>query len=72
MTQCNRILDHLQRNGSITTMGAYKRYGITRLSGRIWDLRKAGHKITSTITEGVNREGDKTYFSTCRLEATHD
>ena len=68
MTQCNRMLDHLQRNGSITTMEAYERYGITRLSGRIWDLRKAGHAITSTTTEGVNRYGEKTRYTNYKLE----
>ncbi len=70
MTQCNRILDHLQRNGSITTMEAYERYGITRLSGRIWDLRHAGHRITSVTTEGVNRYGEPVRFTTYRMEVT--
>ena len=70
MTQCNRILDHLQRNGSITTMEAYERYGITRLSGRIWDLRKAGHAITSTTTEGANRYGEPVHYTTYRMEVT--
>lgn len=68
MTQCNRVLDHLRRYGSITTKEAFELYGITRLSGRIFDLRHAGHNISSTTAEGENRYGDKTYFSTYRLE----
>ena len=68
MTQCERILRHLQDHGQITTMDAFADYGITRLSGRIFDLRKAGHNITSTTTEGKNRYGETVYFTTYRLE----
>lgn len=49
-------------------MEAYERYGITRLSGRIWDLRHRGYDIRSTTTAGVNRHGEKVYFTTYRLE----
>ena len=69
MTQCNRILDHLQRNGSITAKEAFELYGITRLSGRMWDLRRAGYKIISVATEGVNRYGEPVRFTTYRMEA---
>ena len=68
MTQCDRILRHLQDYGQITTMDAFMDYGITRLSGRIWDLRKAGHNITSTTTAGRNRYGEATHYTTYRLE----
>ncbi len=56
-TQNEMILHHLKEHGSITTIEAFTLYGITRLSGRIWELRK-NHNI-----EGVketNRNG-KTY-----------
>lgn len=68
MTQCDRILRHLEDFGKITTMEAFEDYGITRLSGRIWDLRKAGHNITSTTTSGVNRYGEITHYTMYRLE----
>lgn len=69
MTQCERILRHLQDYGQITTMEAFNEYGITRLSGRIYDLKADGYKISSTITSGKNRYGDTTHFTTYRLEA---
>lgn len=69
MTQCDRILRHLEDFGQITTMDAFHDYGITRLSGRIFDLRKAGYDISSTTTEGLNRYGETTHFTTYSLEA---
>lgn len=46
--QCQCILTHLMQFGSITTWEAIQQYGITRLSGRIFDLRKAGYNIITT------------------------
>ena len=56
-TQKEQVLNHLKKNGSITTMVAFNRYQITRLSARIWELRKDGYEIT---TENEARKG-KTY-----------
>lgn len=56
-TQKEQVLNHLKKNGSITTMVAFNRYSITRLSARIWELRKDGYEIT---TENETRKG-KTY-----------
>lgn len=68
MTQCDRVLRHLEDYGQITTMEAFQDYGITRLSGRIWDLRQAGHPITSTVTAGKNRYGETVHYTTYKLE----
>ena len=57
MTQCERVLRHLQEYGSIT-----------RLSGRIYDLRDQGVRIKSSDTTGKNRYGETTHFTTYRLE----
>ena len=46
-TQNEMILHHIKVHGSITTMEAFQLYGVTRLSGRIWELRK-NHNIIST------------------------
>lgn len=43
MTQCEAVLKYMKDNGKITTMDAYE-CGITRLSARIWDLKKKGVK----------------------------
>ena len=45
MTQCELIMDYIKSNGSITSMEAFSKLGVTRLSARIFDLRKAGENI---------------------------
>lgn len=45
MRQVDMILEHLETKGPITQLEALKLYGCGRLSGRIWDLRHAGHPI---------------------------
>lgn len=47
MTQCDRILNHLKRFGSITQLEAVEEYGCYRLSARIADLKAKGYKIVS-------------------------
>lgn len=41
MTQCDRILRHLESGGSLTAAQAMQEYGIYRLASRINDLKKA-------------------------------
>lgn len=38
MTQTERIRRHLETYGSISSLEAFREYGCTRLSARIWDL----------------------------------
>lgn len=71
MTQCDRILRHLEDYGSITSLEAIQEYGILRLASRINDLRRAGHRITSGTMAGKNRYGETTYYSIYRLESKH-
>ena len=44
-TQKSTILKHLKKSGSITTMTAFSKYGITRLSEYIRILRSEKHNI---------------------------
>lgn len=55
-TQNARILAHLQRGKTITPIDALKIAGSWRLSGRILELRQAGHPI---ITEWEQRGGKR-------------
>lgn len=57
MTQCEKIIDYMMRNGGITSMEAFRKLKITRLSGRIYDLREQGYNITS---EPVVKKNKKT------------
>ena len=61
-SQFTMVLKHLKYKGSITSMEAIKLYSITRLSGRIYELRNAGYDITSVPVESINIFGKKTEF----------
>lgn len=56
-TQKNLILRHMRRYGWITTLIAFRRYQITRLSERIRELIDDGHLINRPL---ITRNG-KTY-----------
>ena len=49
-SQESKVLEHLKKYKSITSMDAFRLYEITRLSAVVFDLRKHGHKII-TIPE---------------------
>ncbi len=47
MTQCEKIIEHIQKNGSITQREAYIDYSIQSFTRRIADLRADGYDIYS-------------------------
>lgn len=55
-TQCNRILAHMQKGLSITSLEALNLFGCMRLASRIHDLRERGENI---IVERVNLPNGK-------------
>ena len=63
MTQCERILRHLQDYGSITQAEAVTEYGCYRLGARSWDLKAQGVPIKSETVTGKNRYGERTCFA---------
>lgn len=56
-TQKQVILDHLTNVGSITSKDAIDKYGITRLSDRIFQLRNSGVGIVTTMVSVDTRYG---------------
>jgi len=64
-TQNKVILEALRRRGQITAQDAL-RMGITRLSARIWDLRRDGHCIAAERKKITSRWGVST-VATYRL-----
>ena len=58
MTQKEQVLAHLKKHGSITSWDAIIEYGITRLSGVIYKLKKDGYKITTKTI--VKKKGERT------------
>ena len=56
----DKILKYLKTHKrGITTLQAVNLFGETRLSGRIYDLRRDGHVIDSEWVEVMNRDGKK-------------
>lgn len=49
VSQCKKIYKHMLKKGSISQMEATELYRITRLAGRIADLKKAGHNIQTEM-----------------------
>ena len=70
MTQNEMILQHLKEKGSITSAEAFTLYGVTRLSARIYDLRRYRHCIRNDLQEKENRFGKKVWFDRYILEET--
>lgn len=63
-TQCQMVIDHMNRNGSITSIEAMKKYGITRLGSVIHILRrKEDYNILSKNETSKNRYGRKVTYS---------
>lgn len=71
-TQEQMVLDHLQTFGYITSIEAIYNYGITRLSARIFNLRKDGHKIKTDYVTSKNKYGEAVTFAKYILEDAKD
>lgn len=62
MTQKDRILDHLEKYGSITTWQSFELYGDTRLSDKIYRLKKDNYEFDEEWITKINRFGEKVTF----------
>ncbi|MBQ2871617.1 DNA-binding protein [bacterium] len=69
LTQYDRVLDHLQRNGKLSQKQAIRLFGAYRLSAIIHRLRKDGYNISSNFKSGKNRFGDTVSWAEYKLEA---
>ena len=58
MTQCERILDYIAEQGSITQLDALREFGCMRLASRIRDLKRQGIPIKRTMESAKNRYGE--------------
>lgn len=64
--QTKRVLDYIDKNGSITQDEAKEALGVARLASRIWDIRKAGVEIVGVTETGYNRFGEVTRYTRYR------
>lgn len=66
-TQNDLVLDFMKQNGGITAMNAYEKLKITRLSARIYDLRKAGVEIETERVSYISQDGIAKHYDIFRL-----
>ena len=67
--QCRRVLEFLDRNGSVNPMQAMNELGIMRLAARIDDLKWFGYDFSTEITRAKNRFGEPVRYATYRRAA---
>lgn len=68
MTQCERIIQYMEQEGSITQLDALREFGCMRLASRISDLKKAGFPIAAQMEKNKNRYGESVSYARYRLE----
>lgn len=61
-TQNQRILDYIDKFGSITQIDAIRDLGVMRLASRVSDLKSLGYPIFSTTEAVRNRFGEKCHI----------
>lgn len=57
VTQTSQLTEYLLAGNSITSMEAFEKFGCTRLSARIFDMREKGINVVTEIVDGRNRYG---------------
>lgn len=62
MNQCEKLLDYMKANGSITGMESFE-IGVMNYKGRIHDLRKLGFNIEKVMETKTNANGEKKTFA---------
>lgn len=63
MTQKERILEYIDRFGSITQKDAFNDIGCMRLAARISDIEADGIAIARVQETGKNRFGETTHYT---------
>ncbi len=66
-TQRSEVLKYLQTHKGITSMQAIEKFGATRLSAIIFDLKRKGYNIVTIMKDGENRYGESVRFAEYRL-----
>ena len=69
MTQCERVLNYIKAEGSITSLDAMQELGCMRLASRISDLKKQGYPITRKMETRKNRAGKSVRYARYSLVA---
>lgn len=67
-----RVYKYLKSHKGITSMEAFEKFGATRLSAIIFNLKKYGCKIESVHKTGKNRYGESVHFVQYQLVGEED
>lgn len=71
-TKTGEVLRYLKENGSITSMEAIERFGATRLSAIIFNLRhNRGYDISTVPITSADRYGHQVTFAKYVLHKDH-
>ena len=62
MTQADRIVDYINRFGSITPMQAFRDLGVTKLATRISEMRQEGVRFDQEWQTSKNRFGEEVRY----------
>ncbi len=68
MTQCERLLAHLEHYGRIDPLQAWAELGIYRLGARCWDLKQAGYPVKKRMIVVGNRFGEDCHVAEYYLD----
>lgn len=63
MTQCEKIFQYMERNGSITQAEAVDHFHCYRLGARIFDLKARGIPIKTETVTGKREDGSAYSFA---------
>ncbi len=61
-SQNEAILAHLQNGGKVSSLTALQMFGCLRMSGRAYDLRKAGYDVRDRWIETESGKRVKEYY----------
>ena len=62
-----KVLEYLQEQGTITSWEAIEKFGATRLSAIIFNLRKKGYDISTINTDFIDRYGNEGRYAIYKL-----
>ena len=68
MTQNEMVIGYIKDFGSISSKEAFDDLGITRLAGRIFDLKQRGYKFITKVDISKNRYGKPVKFARYSLK----
>jgi hypothetical protein len=67
MNQTQAVKAHLMSGKTLTSMEAFSLYGCTRLSDKVFRLRKSGLNIQTIMVEGETRYGTPCSYAKYKL-----